>query len=412
MIPVKGNVAWVGYVDWELRSFHGREYSTHRGSSYNAYVVREEKTVLLDTVWAPYDQGFVDALDRDVGLANLDAIVMNHSEVDHSGALPELLRRRPDLPVYCTANGARILKGLYHQDWNFVTVKTGDSLDVGNGKKLVFVEMRMLHWPDSMATYLTGDDVLFSNDAFGQHFASATLFDDAVDRAELMAEALKYYANILTPYSALVRAKIQEVLALGLPIDLIAPSHGVIWRDDPTRIVRQYLEWAQDYRENQVTVLYDTMWDGTRTMADAIVEGLRLGDPTLSIKAFNVSRTDKNDVVAEAFRSKGILVGSPTVNHGITTSLAGVLEEIEGLRFQGKTAAAFGTYGWSGEAVAKIGAVLARSGFALANAGLKVQWNPDEKAKAACVAFGRAFAEATRGTAGGAGGDAGKETTE
>ncbi len=401
-VRITDTVDWVGYVDWELRSFHGKEYSTHRGTSYNAYVVREEKTVLIDTVWAPYDQGFVENLDREVGLANLDAVVMNHSEVDHSGALPELLRRIPNVPVYCTEAGARILKGLYHEDWNFVTVKTGDSLDVGNGKKLVFVEMKMLHWPDSMASYLTGDAVLFSNDAFGQHYASASHFDDAVDDAELMAEALKYYANILTPFSPLVVNKIREVLALGLPIARIAPSHGVIWRKDPTRIVGKYLEWAQDYREHQATVLYDTMWDGTRRLADRIAEGLRAEDPTLVVKLFNVSKTDKNDVISEVFKSEAILAGSPTINRGISTAMAAILEEIEGLRFKGKKAAAFGTYGWSGEGVAKLNGLLAKAGFALVGEGLKALWNPDDAAQAKAVALGREVAKAVRGDAGAA----------
>jgi len=321
---------------------------------------------------------------------------MNHSEVDHSGSLPELMARRPDLPIYCTANGVKILKGLYHQDWNFVTVKTGDSLDVGNGKKLVFVEMRMLHWPDSMASYLTGDEVLFSNDAFGQHFASEFLFSDKVDPAELMAEALKYYANILTPFSALVVAKIKEVLALGLPIDLIAPSHGVIWRGDPTRIVLKYMEWAQDYQENQITILYDTMWDATRTMADRIAEGIHLEDPAVVVKLYNVGKTDKNDAISEVFKSRTVVAGSPTINHGISTAMAAILEEIEGLKFKNKKAAAFGAYGWSGESVAKLNGLLSKAGFTLVSEGIKCMWNPTAEDQARCMAIGREIAKANK----------------
>ncbi len=391
-IPVKGNVCWVGKIDWELRKFHGNEYSTNQGSSYNSYLVREEKIALIDTVWRPYDKEFVENLEKEIPLEKIDFIVANHGEVDHSGALSELIRHIPDVPVYCTENAVKSLTGQYHEKWNFRTVKTGDSVDVGNGKKLVFVEMKMLHWPDSMATYLTGDNVLFSNDAFGQHYATNGLFNDLVDEAELYAECIKYYANILTPFSALVDKKIEEVLSLKIPIDLIAPSHGVIWRKDPTQIVKKYIEWSRDYQEDQITVLYDTMWDGTRHMAEAIATGIREAGRETTVKLFNVSKTDKNDVITEVFKSRLVLVGSPTIGKGITNATAGILEMIEGLRFKNKKAAAFGCYGWSGESVAKIGKLLVASGFELVNEGLKVLWDPDADAIERCKEFGRNIA--------------------
>ncbi|WP_245394146.1 MBL fold metallo-hydrolase [Paludibacterium denitrificans] len=294
---VKNNIRWVGKQDWELREFHGSEYSTHRGSSYNSYLVKEEKIALIDTVWAPYAEEFVANLAKEVDLSAIDYIIANHGEIDHSGALPALMARIPDTPIYCTANGAKSLRGHYHQDWNFRIVKTGDSLDLGNGKQLVFVEMPMLHWPDSMATYLTEDAVLFSNDAFGQHYASAQMFNDLCDPVELQEECIKYYANILTPFSPLVTQKIHEVLELNLPIDMIATSHGIIWRDNPTQIVEQYLKWADDYQENQITLVYDTMWNGTRMMAESIAEGIRKADQNVAIKLFNLSSSDKNDVL-------------------------------------------------------------------------------------------------------------------
>ncbi|MDD3672346.1 MAG: MBL fold metallo-hydrolase, partial [Synergistaceae bacterium] len=241
---VKNNVSWVGKVDWELLKFHGDDYSTHKGSTYNSYLIEEEKTVLIDTVWMPFADEFVANLQKEIDLNKIDYIVVNHGEVDHSGSLPALMKLIPDKPIYCTANAVKSLKGQYHQDWDFHVVKTGDKIDVGNGKELIFVEMSMLHWPDSMACYLTKDNILFSNDAFGQHYATEKLFNDLVDQCELFNECIKYYANILTPFSAILRKKLAEVISLGLQIDIIATSHGVIWRDNPMQIVEKYAKWA------------------------------------------------------------------------------------------------------------------------------------------------------------------------
>jgi anaerobic nitric oxide reductase flavorubredoxin len=385
-------VSWVGKTDWELVRFHGDEYSTHRGSSYNSYLIRDQKTVLIDTVWQPYDKEFVTRLKQEIDLKKIDYIIMNHNEIDHSGSLPELMREIPDTPIYCTANGVKIIKGHYHQEWNFVTVKTGDSLDIGESK-LVFVEAPMLHWPDSMMTYMTGENILFSNDAFGQHFATESLYNDAVDEAELFAEAVKYYANILTPFSPLVMKKIKEVLALNLPVDMICTSHGVIWKENPAQIIESYLKWADSYQENQVTLVYDTMWNSTRKMAEAIAEGIRQADSSITVKLMNAAKEDKNDIITEVFRSKAILAGSSTINNGLLFSMGGILEMMKGLKFKNKKAAAFGSYGWSGESVKQLTKALGEGGFEIVNDGLRLLWVPDEEGLASCVEFGKQFAK-------------------
>jgi len=389
---IKNNVYWVGKTDWELRRFHGHEYSTHRGSTYNSYLVKEEKIALIDTVWMPFSKEFVENLSKEVDLDKIDYVIANHAEIDHSGALPELMESIPETPIYCTANGVQSLKGQYHKDWNFQVVKTGDTLDLGNGKQLIFVEMRMLHWPDSMACYLTGDNILFSNDAFGQHYATEYMYNDLVDQNELYAECIKYYANILTPFSALVDKKIKEVLALNIPIDIIATSHGVIWRDNPTQIVEKYLAWANDYQENQITILYDTMWDGTKRMAEAIVKGILEIDKKVNVKLYNIAKTDKNDLITEIFKSRIILIGSPTLGGGILSSSAEILEMIKGLRFKNKKGASFGCYGWSGESIKIIRDHLEKSGFSVINDGIRALWNPDEASLEKCVEFGREIA--------------------
>jgi len=391
-IKITDKVTWVGKIDWELKHFHGNEYSVRKGSSYNSYLIRDKKNVLIDTVWSPYDKEFVNRLKQEIDLKDIDYVIVNHSEPDHSGALSELLREIPDVPIYCTANGARMLKGQYHEDWNFVTVKTGDSLEIGDSV-LTFVEAPMLHWPDSMFTYMSKDNILFSNDAFGQHYATESLFNDKADICDLEAEAIKYYANILTPFSRLVTKKIQEVLGFNLPLDMICTSHGVIWRDNPVQIVEKYLKWADDYQEKQITVIYDTMWNATRKMAEAIAEGIKSAAPDYTVKVLNSSVEDKNDIITEIFKSRGILLGAPTVNNASLHSIGGLLEMIYGLKFKKKFAAAFGSYGWSGESVGQISEGLKKAGFEIVNDGLKYMWVPDEEGLKVCREFGADFAE-------------------
>ena len=387
------NVTWVGKIDWDLTKFHGEEYSTHKGSTYNAYLVRDEKNVLIDTVWLPYTKEFVDNLQKEIALTEIDYIIINHGEVDHSGALTKLMELIPDTPIYCTANAVKSLKGQYHKDWNFHVVKTGDKLSIGS-KEFIFVEAPMMHWPDTMMCYLTGENILFSNDAFGQHYASEYMFNDLVDQAELYRETLKYYANILTPFNRQVERKLKELAELNLTIDIICPSHGVVWRDNPMQIVNKYSEWVKDYQENQITIIYDTMWDGTRKLAEAIAEGIKQADGAVNIKLYNTGRKDKNDILTEIFQSKAILVGSPTVNNGVLSSIAGIMEEIRGLQFKNKKAAAFGTYGWSEKSVKMIGELLKEAGFEVVNDGYKVSWNPDEATLDGAVEFGKNFVKA------------------
>lgn len=377
---IKNNVSWVGYIDWELQKFHGEDYTIASGSSQNAYLVEEEKTVLIDTVWAPHRFEFVENLKKEIDLKKIDYIIANHGEVDHSGALTTLMEEIPDTPIYCTANAVKSLEGQYgKRGWNFHVVKTGDTLDIGGGKQLIFIEMRMLHWPDSMATYMTGDNILFSNDAFGQHFAVEELFNDKADQCLLMREAMKYYANILQPYSPLVAKKIPEIQGLDLPIEMIAPSHGAIWRENPMQIVEKYAAWADAYQENQITVCYDTMWDGTAKIAHAIAKEISRQSPDTVVKVYNIAKTDKTEVMTEIFKSKAIAVGSPTEGNDILCTVAGWLSFMKSLKFKNKKAAAFGCYGWSGESVKILKEKLADAGFAVVEEEVKSLWNPDEE---------------------------------
>ncbi|CDZ74364.1 Anaerobic nitric oxide reductase flavorubredoxin [Peptoniphilus sp. ING2-D1G] len=380
---ISENVSWIGFIDWELKKFHGDEYSIINGSSQNAYLIEEEKTVLVDTVWSPHRFEFIENLKSEIDLNKIDYIIVNHGEVDHSGALRDLLKEIPGTPLYCTANCVKSLEGQYGKlDWNFNVVKTGDRLDIGNGKELIFIEMKMLHWPDSMATFMTGNNLLFSMDAFGQHFAAEELFNDLVDEELMYKEAMKYFANIIHPFAPFVTRKIKEIEDMNLDIEMIAPSHGAIWRDNPMQIVEKYKEWAGDYKEDRIVIAYDTMWEGTTEIANKIAYEINKRSPETVVKVFNVSKYDKNEIMTEVFRAKAIVVGSPTEINDILSSVAEWIHFLKSLKFKGKKAAAFGTYGWSGESVKILQEQLKDAGFDVIDEFVKANWRMNEENEA------------------------------
>ncbi len=414
-------VYWVGVVDWGLRLFHGHELSTHRGSSYNAYLIVDDKIALVDTVWEPFAEELLANIRQVIDPARIDYIIANHSEVDHSGALPMILRHCPNATVYCSKRGLDSFRGHYHADWKLQAVSTGQRLPLSftaeggcatkttaeggsatnaggrGGRELVFIEAPMLHWPDSMFTYLTGDNILMPNDAFGQHYATGFRFNDQVDEAQLQQEALKYYVNILTPYSEQVIKKIDEVLALNLPVSMIAPSHGVIWRKDPLQIVHAYRRWAQQQPEASAVILYDTMWQATRKMAEAIADGL--AESGVPHQLHHVAVTDRNDVLVDVFKSKAVIIGSPTLNRGLLPSIAPLLEDLRGLRFKNKIGAAFGSYGWAAEGVKSIEEHFAKCGIPLAAPGVGAKWQPGPEDLEKCRQLGRTVAAAVKNKA-------------
>lgn len=390
MIEIKKNIYWCGIRDWGLDVFHGHELSTHRGSSYNSYLIKDKKTVLVDTVWDPYKEKFIDDLEKEVGLSNIDAIVINHSEPDHGGGLGLIMEKIPDTPVYCTKNGAEIIKKYFGKDWNFQIVKTGDVLDLGE-YKLKFVEMQMIHWPDSMLAYVEGAGVVLSNDAFGQHYSAKSIFNDEVDQCELYEEAIKYYANILWPFKALIKKKVEQILALNLDIDMIAPSHGIIWRTNPEQIVEKYLEWSETgYNEGYATIVYDTMYHSTKAMAEALGRGLE--EEGILYRIYNIATKDKSDLNVELFKSSAILIGSCTVNNIVLRPTAALLEELKGFKAKGKLAMGFGSYGWSGEAHKMISERLAEAGLTLCAEPLGVKYKPDAGELQKCTEVGRDIA--------------------
>ncbi|HRZ15003.1 MAG TPA: flavodoxin domain-containing protein [Candidatus Omnitrophota bacterium] len=393
-IELKKGIYWVGVVDWNVRSFHGHTYTTKRGTTYNAYLIVDEKICLVDTVFGPFAGEMIARIREIVDPARIDYIIANHVETDHSGALPALMRLCPQAIVLGTEKCKEGLYKHYFGDWTFQVVKTGDTLSLGK-RSLTFMEAPMIHWPDSMFTYCPQEELLLPNDAFGQHLASSERFDDEVDQCALMDEAKTYYANILWPLSTLILRKLEEVRKLDLAISMIAPSHGIIWRKDPLKIVHAYAAWAKQEPADKVVIAYETMWGATERMARAISEGLR--DAGVEFALYNVAETDRTQVITEMLDAKGFLFGSSTHDNDMLPAIAGFLELVKGFKPKKRLAGAFGSYGWAGGAVKEIEAVVKEAGIEPALPSLGIRFMPDEKELKACYQFGVDFGMKIKG---------------
>lgn len=387
---LRNGIHWVGAQEWSLRHFHGHELSIFRGTSYNAYLIKDDDAiVLIDSVKSAHAAEFIAEVEKLVPIEKITHFVVNHAEPDHAGTLPLMLARNPKATIVCSKGGSISIGRFHPGNWNLKVVKTGDELKLGK-RSLRFFEAQMLHWPDSMFSYCPEERILFSNDAFGQHFAASRRYADESDAAEVWQEATKYFANILTPFSGQIIRKINEFTALQWPIDMICPSHGVIWRKNPLEIVEKYLEWSSGKADLGAVIIFDTIWHGTEKMARAIGRGLEAeGVP---YKIFNCGAADFNDVMTEILKVRGLLVGCPTLNNNLMPTLAPFLESIRGLRFLNKLGAAFGTFGWSGEGCKRIEETLTASQVKIAQPSLKVQFAPHPEDITKCEEFGRAFA--------------------
>jgi anaerobic nitric oxide reductase flavorubredoxin len=388
-VKVSDDIYWVGAVDWDVRTFHGFTYSTHRGTTYNSYLIVDDKIALVDSVYAPFAAEMMARIREVVPPEEIDYVIANHVETDHSGSIAEVLKHAPKAKVVGTARCKQGLSKHYFGDWDFQVVKTGDEIELGK-RKLKFIEAPMLHWPDSMFTYIEKDALLMPNDAFGQHIATSKRFNDEVDENSVMVEAGKYYANILWPLSSLVIKKIEEVQKQGIKINMIAPSHGVIWRSTPMKIVEAYLRWAKGESEKRILVVYDTMWGSTEKMARAIVDGI--SSTNVEAKLYRIPSSDRGDIIGDLLEAKGILVGSSTINNGMLPTLAPLLEDLKGLKPRGKIAAAFGSYGWAGGSAKVIEESLRQAGMEIASPSMSVNWVPNKEEIQKCYEFGKSFA--------------------
>ena len=379
----------VGVNDWNISDFHG--YSTPFGTSYNAFLVVDEKIALIDTVKSAFADELLDNISRIVDPKAIDLVISNHTEMDHSGSLARIMHRiGPDKPLYCSKMGAKNLARHFRQTFNYRPVADGETLSLGS-RRLTFLETRMVHWPDSMFSYLSDDAVLFSSDGFGQHYAGHEMFDDRMGE-EIMPHAKKYFANILLLYAPLILKLIDKVTGLGIPIKTICPDHGIIWRDRPEKIIEAYGRWSRQEPRKKAVVIYDTMWHSTERMANAVAAGIAAQG--VEVRPMYLRKWHRSDIMTDVLDARAVVVGSPTLNNGLFPTLADVLTYMKGLKPKNKIGAAFGSYGWSGEAVRLIESELEAMQFDIVEPGLKIQYVPDSDALAQCHAFGERIGKA------------------
>ncbi len=390
-VEIAKGIYSVGVIDWNIRDFHG--YSTERGSSYNAFLITDEKTVLIDTVKKGFEDQLLYNISRIIDPKKIDLVISNHTEMDHSAGLPRIMHAiGENKPLYCSKMGHRNLSDHFRRDWNFHPVENMETLSIGRGGA-PFFETRMLHWPDSMFTYCENDQVLFSSDAFGQHYAGHEMFDDLVgDR--IMFHAKKYFANILLLYAPLILKLVEQITQLDLKIKVICPDHGIIWRKDPKKIIDAYVKWSKQEGKEKAVVIYDTMWHSTQAMAEAISEGI--AGQGVSVQPIHIRSSHRSEIMTEVLDARGVVVGSPTLNNGIFPTVSDVLTYMKGLKPQNKLAAAFGSYGWSGESVAQIEAELKAMKFSILEPGLRLRYVPDEEGIAACRSLGERMGRAVK----------------
>jgi len=384
---LKDGVYAVGAVDWNERNFHGHTYVTRRGVTYNSYLIVDDKITLIDTVRKGFEKTLIENINSIVRVSKIDVIIINHIEPDHSGAFPEVLKLCPGAKIYGTERAKQGLLKYYGLSGDWTSVNSGQSLNIGK-RTLNFIDTPMVHWPDNMFTYSPYDKILFSNDAFGQHYATNKIFDDEVDFASLMDEAQKYYANILWPFNAIISGKLSAISKLNLSIDFISPSHGLVWRKYVSEIMRKYFYWSSHSCKSRIAVVYETMWNSTAKMAEKIVEGMISED--VEVALFDVTKNDRTDIAAYMLDAEGWVFGSSTHDGEMLPVIAGFLHFIKGSKAKKRMSFVFGSYGWSGEAVKCIENIV--SSVSALSPSLKVVFNPTSVELDKCFEMGRAFA--------------------
>ncbi len=392
-VELKKDVYWVGALDWAMRDFHG--YTTPLGTSYNNYLVLDDEVTLIDTVKYDFADITIKNIVEVVDPSKIKNVIINHIENDHVTSLDRIMSLAPDATIYITDKGKKGLERFFNLDrWKIKVVKSGDTLCTGK-KTFTFIETPMLHWPDSMITYLAGENILFTQDAFGQHIASNSRFDDdfmaEYSESALDDAVIDYYANILMPFGPVIKAKIAEIEKLGLVVDIVAPDHGIIWRKDPGKVFRMYLDIANGKANLSIAVIYDTMWQSTEKMIVPITEGIR--DEGVGVRVIKLRATPMSVAIKEFWKSRGALIGSPTLNNITFPTVAEFMTHLRGLRPKNRLVGAFGSYGWGGGAVKEIYDEFKRMTLDTVEPGLQILYKPSPEDEKSCFQFGKEFAQ-------------------
>jgi len=387
-VKLTEKVYWVGAIDWGLRDFHG--YATSRGTTYNAYLILADKVTLVDTVKAPFKSEMMARIASIVEPEKIDYIISNHAEMDHTGALPEVIKAVKPEKVFASKKGVEAINAHFHFDAMLTPIEDVQELSLGN-MNITFYETRMLHWPDSMFSFLQEEGILFSQDGFGMHLASSERFDDELDEYLLRHETAKYYANILTPYSALIGKLIDKLSKLNLSIKMVAPDHGPVWRKGISKVVAWYSEWAEQAPTKKAVIFYDTMWQSTARMASTIADGV--ASTGAYAKVMPLHGSHRSDVATELLEAGAVVVGSPTINNQMFPTVADVLTYIKGLKFKNLIGSAFGSYGWSGEAVNLVQDQLTDMKVDIASESLNIKYVPREEDLQKCLEMGKTLGE-------------------
>jgi flavorubredoxin len=391
-VEIKPDIYWVGAIDWAVRDFHG--YVTPHGTTYNNYLIKDAQVTLVDSVKHDFASTTIANIKEVVDPSKIVNLIVNHIEPDHAGAIGEIMSVMPQATIYITERGKKGLERYVDTaGWAIKTVKSGDSLNIGK-HTLHFLETPMLHWPDSMVTYVKEAKLLISQDAFGQHLATSQRFDDeflgCYPLFELEDSVKDYYANILMPFGQLIKAKIAEIVKLGLEIDMIAPDHGIIWRGDPGRIIKMYSEMADGKADLAVAIVYDTMWHSTELMTVPIMEGIK--DEGVGCKVITLRATPMSVAIKEFWKARATLVGTPTLNNVMFPSVAEFFYHLGGLRPKNRLMGAFGSYGWGGGGVKEASEAIKKMGLEIMEPGMQIIYKPTAEDKIKCYEFGKDFA--------------------
>jgi len=387
-VELSKGIYWVGVIDWNIRDFHG--YKTPNGTTYNAYLIVDEKIALIDTVKKSFKDELVENIRNIVDPEDIDYLIVNHVEMDHSGSFTDIVELLKNAKILATSEGKEELAKHHGVQSEIGVLENMDTLSLGS-KTLTFIKTPMLHWPDSMMTYVNEDKILFSSDGFGQHYASSKRFDDEIDEKVLYDAAADYYSNILWLYSPLISRLIDNVAEMGIDLEMIAPDHGFIWRNDTTKPIGWYNDWANGKSSDRILIVYDTMWESTEKMAKAIGDGIK--DEGVDVKLMRLKYTENSFVIKELLESKGLLIGTPTLNNSMFPSLGSFLTYMKGLRPKNKIGATFGSYGWGGGACDTANAMMEEAGINMVFPPFEIKWVPTKEELDNCYEHGRKFAK-------------------